>query len=736
MKKTGGRAKLKAVILPDETAQTQDNVPVADNLETVRLSFGSNRGKPMVSYSPEATPNRFAAEEEMPEDDQAPIPDEPVLELDTTLQLKSESKFNANFWYAVGMGGALGWTVFSLAFADSHLMSVVTEYAQAAGPGALLFAGLGALYLIGRQEKRREESWRKALNDVFDIEESKLQERAKEAKGLARHLSDVQLQMRGVNTQLWVLQKNIGDIKSLKSDLEFLGQEISTFSTVSRRTIMDWEAQLLNTSQQLEHIERTTQRLSHDSLESSSFLADRLEEVNEQLTSLHDLQQDASDSTRKFGDVVKTARDDMKDMITQSKEQSEAAAVAQNAFRDSLKAHVGDLAKELEALGSMAKVFDGVRADMGQAAMVLSRGVRESLVDVKLLLSDWKETKTQLEGVLSTASHRMNSEFDTQLTAAKTFLSEWDYMINSRLGLLIEAQGQIEKTLSDVPMAMQSAAKSVLREAPELLDKMSHFRHTAAGMQQSLQEAHATAEKLANVAPDLSLFKAEVGKLAEQAMQARIDIERGLASTSPHMDKIDGAVNRAQVFFDQIQGKAVQHVAKLAAMEEILKRLQAPMAVNGLLDQLQPVITTLDKLNERCDDLEKRAVSTRNEFEALDLKPMMKKMVLDIEAVFDQSIDVLSAIKPADSALKSRDDLPALTIRLRQLLEGVRPNVLSATMRNKQALRDAARNFTARFGTICEEARASSPQGEWVAAALASSELGKIHRLLLKALES
>ncbi len=728
MKKSGARAKLNAIILPDENTETPVTEAISDNLETVRLSFGSNRGKPIVSYDPDVAPRRFSIADEDVET--------PVLELDASMQTNPATQKDSGFWYALAMGAAAGWTIFSLIFADSHLMSVVSEYAQAAMPGALLFFGVGALYLIGRQEKRRGESWRAALNDVFNIEESKLQERAKEAKGLARHLSDVQLQMRGVNTQMWVLQKNIGDIGALKSDLEFLGQEISTFSTVSRRTIMDWEAQLLQTGTQLEHIERTTQRLSHDSLESSSFLADRLEETREQLTSLHDLQQDASDSTRAFEGVIKIARDDMKDLIAESKTQSEAATIAQNEFRSSLKAHVSDLSKELEALGNMARVFDGVRADMGQAAQVLSRGIRESLMDVKLLLGDWKETKVQLESVLATATHRMNSEFDTQLGAAKTFLSEWDYMINSRLGLLIDAQAQIQTTLDEVPLSMQSAAKAVMREAPELLDKMSSFRHTAASMQQSLQEAHSTAEKLASVAPDLSLFKAEVGKLAEQAMQARVDIERGLANTSPQMQKIDDVVNRAQNFFNDVQSKAIQHVSKLSAMEDVLKRLQAPMAVNGVLEQLQPVITTLDRLNERCDDLEKRAAATRNEFEALDLKPLVKKMVLDIEAVYDQSIDVLSAIKPMDQTLRNREDLPALTIRLRQLLENVRPVVLAANLRSKQSLRDAARSFTARFGTICEEARASSPQGEWVAAALASSELGKIYRLLQKALDS
>lgn len=730
MKKTGGRAKLKANILPDEVQQTEAPEAIADNLETVRLSFGSNRGKPIVSYDPDVAPRRFAIA------DDETANDEPVLELETNQEIKSIKNTGNTVLTTIGLGAATGWIAFSLLFADSHMMTVVTEYAQAAMPGAFLFFGIFALHLITRQEKRREESWRKALSDVFDIEESKLHERAKEAKGLARHLSDVQLQMRGVNTQMWVLQKNIGDINALKSDLEYLGQEISTFSTVSRRTIMDWEAQLLQTGQQLEHIERTTQRLSHDSLESSSFLADRLEEVGEQLVSLNDLQQDASDGTRRFEGVVKQARDDMKEMIAESKAQSEAATIAQNEFRSSLKAHVSDLSKELEALGNMARVFDGVRADMGQAAQVLSRGVRESLMDVKLLLGDWKETKTQLEGVLATATSRMHSEFDTQLSSAKTFLSEWDYMINSRLGLLIEAQTQIQTTLDEVPLSLQTAAKAVVREAPELLDKMGSFRHVAASMQQSLQEAHTTAEKLANVAPDLSQFKNEVGKLAEQAMQARVDIERGLANTAPHMTRMDDVVMRAQKFFDEVQGKAIQHVGKLSAMEDVLKRLQAPMAVNGVMEQLQPLITTIDKLNERCDELEKRAAQTRNEFESLDLKPLMKKMVLDIEAVFDQSIDVLSAIKPSDAALRQRDDLPALTIRLRQVLEGVRPVVLAASLRNKQELREAARSFTARFGTICEEARASSPQGEWVATALASSELGKIYRLLQKALDS
>ena len=40
------------------------------------------------------------------------------------------------------------------------------------------------------------------------------------------------------------------------------------------------------------------------------------------------------------------------------------------------------------------------------------------------------------------------------------------------------------------------------------------------------------------------------------------------------------------------------------------------------------------------------------------------------------------------------------------------------------------------FVAVMEEARASSPQGEWVAAALASSELGKIYRTLSRALEN
>ena len=114
----------------------------------------------------------------------------------------------------------------------------------------------------------------------------------------------------------------------------------------------------------------------------------------------------------------------------------------------------------------------------------------------------------------------------------------------------------------------------------------------------------------------------------------------------------------------------------------------------------------------------------------------MKSLVLQIESVFDTSIDVLSAVKPGENALRNRDDLPALTIRLRQILESVKPHVLASSLKAKPAMQDSARKFITRFASICDEAKTSSPQGEWVATALASSELGKIYRLLSRALEA
>lgn len=719
----------KDSVLTLDTPSTIDDTEA--ELETVRLSF-VGRGKPRVAYAPEAAPKRFALVDEEQVENSPPEVDD-TLDLDGIAPAPEEG--GLSWLYALGIVLAAGWVGFSVIFAGSPAMAAVQETMQAALPGLVLVMGFGVLWMVERQERNRLATWQSALKSVFNVDEKQLQGQAHSAKTLARSLSEVQLQMRGVNTQLWVMQKNIGDIERLKTDLEFLGQEVSTFSTVSRRAIMDWDSQLVESGARLENLERVTARVSHDSLETCSFLSDRLEEVTERLEELNLLQDKASETTARFGDQVNDARDDLKDLIKDSQSQSEAAAKAQEAFRAQLKAHISDLARELEALGNMAKAFDGVRADMGLAADVLSRGVRESLMDVKLLLQDWRDTKMQLESVLALATDRVTREFDAQLSAAKNFMADWDGALSSRVALMTSTQEQIQAQLDKVPQALQATAKLVLAETPELMDRFNQFRHAAASMQQSIQTASAAAGALNSISPDISRFKDDVSWLSDKAAKARSDLEAGLGVIAPDIAKLDAVTARAQSFFAALESKTAKHVAQLESMENVLERLQKPMVADGVLEQLQPVLTTLEKFDERCDDLEKRAMDARQAFESVDLKPLMKTMVLDVEAVFDRSIDVLAALKPQDSALKNRDDLPALTIRLRQVVEGVKPDVLAASLRTRPALRDAVRQFTARFGTICEEARTSSPQGEWVAAALASSELGKIHRALLRALD-
>lgn len=712
------------------TLETPETIEAQAELETVRLSF-VGRGKPRVVYAPEAAPNRFAIAGE--DDVQDDAPEEEPLDLGDAVVPEEEG--GLSWLYALGIVLAAGWVGFSVIFAGSPALAAVQDTLQTALPGLVLVMSFGVLWMVDRQERRRLSTWQTALQSVFNVDEKQLQGQAHSAKTLARSLSEVQLQMRGVNTQLWVMQKNIGDIDRLKSDLEFLGQEVSTFSTVSRRAIMDWDNQLVESGARLENLERVSARVSNDSLETCSFLSDRLEEATERLEELNALQEKAAETTTQFGDQVNDARDDLKKLIKDSQSQSEAAAKAQEGFRDQLKAHIGDLARELEALGNMAKAFDGVRADMGLAADVLSRGVRESLMDVKLLLQDWRDTKMQLESVLALATDRVTREFDTQLTSAKEFMADWDGALSSRVALMTSTQEQIQAQLDKIPLALQTAAKSVLTETPELLDRFNQFRHAAASMQQSIQTASAAAGALNTISPDISRFKDDVTWLSDKAAKARGDLEAGLGVIAPDIAKLDTVTARAQSFFAALESKTAKHVAQLEAMETVLERLQKPMAGSAVLDQLQPVLSTLEKFDERCDDLEKRAMDARQAFEAVDLKPLMKTMVLDVEAVFDRSIDVLAALKPHDEALKNRDDLPALTIRLRQIVEGAKPDVLAASLRTRPALREAARQFTARFGTICEEARTSSPQGEWVAAALASSELGKIHRALIRALD-
>lgn len=698
--------------------------------EILRLSLKGVR-KPFVSYMPEAAPQRFAIES-----DSFLADEEEEDEIAEDSEIAPQAVSDSGWIYALAMVLVAAWIGVSIVFQDLPALGVITEMTQTALPGLVVLFGLGGIYLFDRQEKRRLHTWQRALNDVFSIDDDRLTEKAKQARQLARNLSEVQLQMRGVNTQFWVLQKNIGDIGQLKTDLEFLGQEVSNFSTVSRRTLVDWEAQLNQAAAKLAETERTTARLSHDSLETCSFLSDRLEEAAEQIESLSDLQRDASGGAEKLTIAIKNARDDMKDLIEESLEQSQDAAAAQREFRDELKAHIADLTKELFALGNMAKAFDGVRADMSQAAVVLSRGVRESLVDVKLMLEDWKETKSQLETVLGHASDKVSREFDSQLIAARQFLGEWDHMLNSRVSMLTEVQDQIQKQLDMVPQSLQDASKSVLREAPQLIDRMEGFRHTTASLQMSIQEAKLAAEQLSAVAPDLSGFKAEIGALSAQASNAKRDLSMLLAQIAPEMKQLDGVTERAEKFFQTLRDKSGGHVGQLKAVEDMLERLKAPNAVKDVLAEMQPLLTTVEKLNERCAELEKRAAAARDQFEAVDLKPLMKSLVLQIESVFDTSIDVLAAVKPAESALKNRDDLPALTIRLRQILETVKPSILTATIKSKPSMAEAARKFTTRFASICDEAKNSSPQGEWVAAALASSELGKIYRLLSRALET
>lgn len=718
--------------IPVESDEPEDAPPaLQENTEVLRLSLKGVR-RPFLSYLPDAAPHRFAISDE--DEDQGANrggQDDVQTEIETLAQPAEDS----GWIYALAMVVVIAWIAATIVFDGSPALTVIQDMTETALPGLVILFGLGGIYLFDRQEKRRLLTWQRALGDVFSIEDSKLTGKAREAKSLARSLSEVQLQMRGVNTQFWVLQKNIGDITQLKTDLEFLGQEISTFSTVSRRTIMDWETQLSQAGAKLAETERTTARLSHESMETCSFLSDRLEEASEQIESLSALQQAAADGTEKLTGTIRNARDDMKDMIDESIVQSEEAAQAQRDFRNELKAHVADLSKELFALGNMAKAFDGVRADMSLAAQVLSRGVRESLIDVKLMLEDWKETKSQLETVLGHASDKVSREFDAQLIAARQFLSEWDHLLNSRVSMLTQVQDQIQKQLDLVPQSLQEASKSVLREAPQLIDRMEGFRHATAGLQMSIQEAKLAAEQLSAVAPDLSGFKSEITALSDKASTAKRDLSSLLAQIAPEMRALDGVTIRAENFFRNLQDKSGGHVEKLKAVEDVLERLKAPGAVKDALSELQPLLTTVERLNERCGELEKRAASAREQFEAVDLKPLMKSLVLQIESVFDISIDVLTAVKPAESALKHRDDLPALTIRLRQILENVKPHILASNLKAKPALHDSARKFITRFSSICEEARTSSPQGEWVATALASSELGKIYRLLSRALE-
>ncbi len=712
------------------SSDNHDDTTVQDaDLETVTLRYDGHKNA-SVSYAPNVAPHRYEINNDK---DNATFAVPSILTNKPDRADKSSSLPLALM--SIGLFLTLAWMGFSLLIAGTGLAAQIESVAYTILPAFVAFVAIALGGLLWRMDNKRTHLIQATMRDIFDAEKTNLVEQNKDAQTLTKTLADVQVHIRGVNNQFWALQKNVKDINNLKTDLEFLGQEISTFSTVSRRTLMDWETQMSATNDRLNDMERTTSRLSHDSLETCSFLADRLDEVNEQITALNDLQSDAATGVRQFDDVVRTARDDMKELITESKKQSEAAAVAQDTYRTALKSHVSDLSTELTALGNMAKAFDGVRADMGQAGDLLSRGVRESLMDVKLLLDDWKQTKSQLERVLSSSKENVSLQFEQQLGAAKEFLSDWDYMLESRLNLLTSTKETIEKHLTDLPDALHATSKAILTETPDLVSQLSGFRHAAAGMQQSIREAQEAAQSLSETTPDLSKLKIDMDTLSSQASKASTDIIKLIETTKPGIDNVDDVTARVKAFFESLESKTDTHMRQFTALETMIKRFENDNSANNIKAQFAPVLSVIEKLDERCDGLERKAILTREEFESMDIKPLMKSIVLDVEAVFDQTIDIMSSLKPMDKTLRNRDDLPALTLRLRQILESIRPDVLESSIRSRPELNEKIRKFTGRFGVICEQARASSPQGEWVAAALASSELGKIYRMLLKSLE-
>lgn len=721
-KKTAGKLK-------NLNINNDDNVTLAPDKgeEPVRLNYKSLKGS-TISYAPDVAPHRF--DEDVRDD----------LIIPASLADRPEREDRASALpvalVSIGVVLSLAWMGFSFLIAGTSLATQIESAAFTMMPGFLVLIAVSLGGFLWRMDAKRTEIIQSTMRDIFDTEKADLTHQNKEAQALTKTLADVQVHLRGVNNQFWALQKNVKDINVLKTDLEFMGQEISTFSTVSRRTLMDWETQMGATNDRLSEMERTTSRLSHDSLETCSFLADRLDEVNEQITSLNDLQSDAATGVSRFDDVVRTARDDMKELITESKEQSEAAAEAQDVYRKALKSHVADLSTELTALGNMAKAFDGVRADMGQAGDLLSRGVRESLMDVKLLLDDWKQTKSQLERVLASSKESVSLQFEQQLGSAKSFLSDWDYMLESRLNLLTSTKETIEKHLTDLPEALHATSKAILTETPDLVSQLSGFRHAAAGMQASIREAQEAAQSLSETTPDLSKLKNDMDTLSTQASKASGDILSLIETTKPGIQNVDEVTARVKSFFESLENKTNTHMRQFTALESMIKRFENDNSANNIKAQFAPVLSVIERLDERCDSLEKKAILTREEFETMDIKPLMKSIVLDVEAVFDQTIDIMNSLKPEDKALRNRDDLPALTLRLRQILESIRPDVLASNIRTRPHLNEKVRKFTGRFGIICEQARASSPQGEWVAAALASSELGKIYRSLLKSLET